>query len=99
MDRISPKTGPYPGLKALQVKPVEVKHNISIIYNSTATRRSTQLNGSHTRSTQSSVHQMNINTIKHTIKHTSNEYKYNQALYIKRDVVLTHNREKKWFIF
>ena len=43
-----------PKLKALQIKPVELKHNM-YIYQSTATCRSTKLNGSHTQSTQPNI--------------------------------------------
>ena len=44
-DRVSPVKGTKSRLQALQIKPVETKHRGNI-YNSTATRRSTQLDGS-----------------------------------------------------
>jgi len=54
-DKISPKTGHFPGLKPYKTCLQEKNHN-GRSHNSTATRRSLQLDGSPTRSTHPSAY-------------------------------------------
>ena len=63
-DRVSPKIGHFPKLKALQTKPANENHS-GWSHSSTATRRSSQLDGSHTRSTHPSTHK------RFTCRHTN----------------------------
>ena len=67
-DRVSPVKWTKSRLQALQIKPVETKHSGNI-YNSTATRRSTQLNGSQRpeytsnhKGTDPTLYEFNYNT-------------------------------------
>ena len=67
-DKVSPVKWTKSRLQALHIKPVETKHGENI-YNSTATRRSTQLNGSQRleytsnhKGTDTTLYEFNYNT-------------------------------------
>jgi len=56
MDRDSPKTGAYPGLKPCKITLKEIKCNIYTFQLPNSHTAKLQLNGSHTQSTQPSIH-------------------------------------------
>ena len=83
MDRVPPKTGPYPGLKPYKLDLQELQFNIYIFLfqGSMATRRSHNSTGHHARSTQPIIHQENVKLTKFSLqRHQPNRWLAHMAL-------------------